>query len=207
MSEPNGAFLKVCLPRAALIAWLDRKPTPASAWTDWRDLGGELWEAGANVPFAAASEATVARMLSESDMILAAYGTVRDALADLLGTELPPYLKYYRHDAQAGAFVAGSAMFAEEMAFWIAFLSLARAASTGPGHEAGGVAVVRDYFSQSEDVIAALEMRPGSPSEILTGDRRSTAAAEFESIANEMFEGFEGGPPREVNDLDGLRAA
>lgn len=65
--------------------------------------------------------------------------------------------------------------------------------------------MICNYFSGDADVLAAIEMGPGPSSAILRGDRRSDAVAEFESIANEMFEGFEGGPPREFNDLDGLR--
>lgn len=126
------------MPKEALIGWLDRKPEPASSWTDWRDLGGHLRDDGADVPFAEASEAAVTEILSESDAILAVYGTVRDALSDLLGAELPPYLKHYRYDSSAGTFVAGSAMFAEELTFGIAFLALARGASRLAGQDGSG---------------------------------------------------------------------
>lgn len=207
MSEPNGAFLRLTMPGEALAAWLEQRPAPASSWSDWRDMGGYVYEGGDNVAFAEASDATVSGMLSQSDAILARYATVRDALSDLFDADLPPYLKHFRHDPEAGTFVAGSAMFAEEMTFGVAFLALARGASAFFGPDDQGVAVIHNYVwgvDEEHMTYAGVGMGPGPVSTHLSGDQRTTAAVEFEDVAIEMAEGFEGGPPREFNDLDAI---
>ena len=108
MSEPDGAFLKLKIDRADLVAWLADPPPLASAWRDWRSLGGEYYfgddEHG---PLAEFTEAELGEILAQCDKQLRGYPTNRDALRERLVSTEEPFLTRIAYEPDQREFIAG----------------------------------------------------------------------------------------------------
>ena len=207
MSEPDAAFLKLEIERAALVAWLDDRPPPASNWRDWRGIGGEYQFDGGRGDIADLSGLEWNRHLADCDAELRGYATNREALTKLFDPSENPFLIRVAYNEERREFVAGSLAYSENLYDFIVFLTVARGSAARLGADGHGLAVIHNYIWGGPDertTRVALRLGPGPRSEFMAAGELASPGGAFQGIADEIMNAKPFPPPAHI-ELDTLR--
>jgi hypothetical protein len=204
MSEPDAAFLKLEIDRTDLIGWLDDRPPLASAWRDWRSIGGEYYFRGGRRDIADITDAELGATLADCDAQLRGYESNRAALRELLVSSDEPFLTRIAYDPEQREFVAGTLTYSENLYDFIVFLSVARGAARRLKPDGYGVVVIHNYiWSDEKETRTALRLGPGDKSEFMAPADFASAAGAFQPIADEVLKSEKFPPAR--NELETLK--
>jgi len=204
MSEPDGAFLKLRIPRPDLVRWLDASPARASAWVDWRGIGGQWYFDAGPQELRSVSMMQLVRTMRECDAILARSGTNRQALRGILDAAEAPELRHAAYDPATQDFIAGTLTYSENLNDFIVFLTMARGAAAFLAPDGHGIAVIHNYLWGDEDeqvTQAALRLGPGNSSGFMDEAEGRSAGGAFQVLADQMLD--QARPP--ADELDALR--
>ena len=205
MSEPDAAFLKLKIDRAALVAWLADPPQLASSWRDWNRLGGEYYFRGGRRALADLTDAELGGILADCDAQLRGYANDRDALKALLTSADEPFLTRIAYDLEQREFIAGTLTYSENLYDFLVFLAVARGAAKRLRPDGYGVVVIHNYiWSDEKETRTALRLGPGDQSEFMAPAEFASAAGVFQPIADEVLKG-EPFPPPTRNELETLK--
>lgn len=191
MSEPEGVFIKLEIERPQLIRWLGARPSPASRWNDWRDLGGSWHFGGGDAGLTDASDAHLQELLAVTDRTLASFDDNRAALSFVLDTAPAPQARIAAFDRAGKTFVAGSLMYSENLYDFLVFLAFARGAADHLAPSGHGLAIIKNFVfgdPDSEDPTAAMRMMPTGQSHFLGEGDRASAVPAFRDIAEAMLD-------------------
>ncbi|QEI07520.1 hypothetical protein FXN63_18000 [Pigmentiphaga aceris] len=192
MSEPQSAFLKFKTSREVLARWLDAKPSLASRWHDWREIGGEWYLARGVTSLATATDADLAETLGGADQRLASFADNRELLTALVThTAEAPELWVSAFDQAGEAFVAGSLTYSENLEDFIVFLAVARGVADDLDPADHGLAVIHNYLwggEEEQNTTAAVQMTSGASS-LLPKPKQPDAASAFLPIVDALLGG------------------
>jgi hypothetical protein len=205
VSEPDGAFLKLQIDRADLVAWLTDPPPSASAWRDWRSIGGEYYFGeDEHRPLAEFTDAEMGEILAQCDKQLIGYPSNRDALRDRLVSTDEPFLTRIAYDPDRREFIAGVLAYSDNLYDLIVFLAVARGAARRLKPDGHGAVVVHNYiFIDAKETTTALRLGPGDRSDFMAPADFASAAGVFQPIADEVLKGEPFPPAR--NELGTLK--
>ena len=205
MSEPDAAFLKIKIDRADLVAWLADPPPLASAWRDWRGIGGEYYFDDLTRPLTEFADAEMDEITAQCDKQLRGYENNRVALRDRLVSTDEPFLTHIAYDAEAREFIAGVLAYSDNLFDLIVFLTIARGATKRLKPDGYGVIAVHNYiWIDEKETTTALRLGPGDRSEFMAPADFASAAGVFQSIADEVTNSKTNPPPGR-NDLETLK--
>lgn len=206
MSEPISAFFKLRIERSRLVQWLDSPVAPASRWTDWRDMGGQYYNAG-NKDFRDCSDIDMARITAECDASLCRCRDNRIALQGIMRTAEAPQYKRASYRADTRDFVAGSLTYAENLINFILFYAIVRGVEGFFAPDESGVAVLHNFVwggPEEQVTHSAVRLGPGARSGFMRADEMASAGGAFLPIAEEMMS-QDSKPPAAIDELDSLR--
>ena len=206
MSEPISAFFKLRIERSRLVQWLDSPVALASRWTDWRDMGGQYYNAG-DKDLRDYSDADIARITAECDASLRRCRDNRFALQRIMRTAEAPQYKRVSYRIDTRDFVEGSLTYAENLINYIVFYAIVRGVEGFFAADECGVAVLHNFiWGDTEEQVthSAVRLGPGARSGFMRADEMASAGGVFLPIAEEMMS-QDSKPPAVIDELDSLR--